>query len=247
MEQNFEEQSGRVENKSEVGFDKTKFILPGSILVAALMISGSLIYVNSLKSTTGQIVGNNSPKAVRIDVGDSPFLGNKDAKVTIVEFADFRCPFCGVFYKEAEKQIIENYVKTGKVKFVFKHYAFLGDKSVWASEAAECANEQGKFWEYHNWLYDNQASESDLDYYSKANLVKYAGKVGLDVNKFSSCLNSDKYLERVKADYDQGQAAGVTGTPTTFINGQLVINSRGQSAGASPFSVFQTVIENELK
>ena len=155
-------------------------------MIAAVLISGSLFFVNSAKLPAGQaVIGSNPKTKVEVSVGDSPFLGNKDAKVTIVEFADFRCPFCERFYNDAERQIIENYVKTGKAKFVFKHYAFLGQESVWASEAAECANEQGKFWEYHNWLYDNQAPESNLAYYSKANLIKYAGKVGLDTNKFS--------------------------------------------------------------
>lgn len=238
MEQNFGEQLNQVESGAKSVFDKTKLILPGSILIAAVLISGTLLYVNGAKSPTGKILGGNGSKdKVEISVGDSPFLGNKNAKITIIEFADFRCPFCERFYNDAGKQMIANYVNTGKAKFVFKHYAFLGQESVWASEAAECANEQGKFWEYHNWLYDNQASESNLAYYSKANLIKYAGKVGLDLNKFSSCLNSGKYSARVNADLNQGQAAGVTGTPTLFINGQSVV-------GAQPFSAFKAVIDS---
>jgi len=237
MEENLEVQLAQTESKSKDGFDKTKLILPGAILLAAVLISGSLLYVNSSKLTAGQIIGGSNPKSkAQVSADDSPFLGNKNAKITIIEFADFRCPFCERFFKDAEKQIIANYVNTGKAKFVFKHYAFLGQESVWASEAAECANEQGKFWEYHNWLYDNQASESNLAYYSKANLIKYAGNVGLDLNKFSSCLNSDKYSGRVSADLAKGQAAGVTGTPTLFINGQSVV-------GAQPFSAFKAVID----
>lgn len=231
------EQSLEVESETKSSFDKTKLILPGAILIAAVLISGSLLYVNYAKLPTVQIIGGGSPKnKVQVSVDDSPFLGNKNAKITIIEFADFRCPFCERFFKDAEKQIIANYVNTGKAKFVFKHYAFLGQESVWASQAAECANEQGKFWEYHDWLYNNQASESNLAYYSKTNLIKYAGKVGLDLDRFSSCLNSDKYFERVNADLAKGQAAGVTGTPTLFINGQSVV-------GAQPFSVFKAVID----
>lgn len=241
INENFEAGLVQVKNKPEIVFDKTKLILPGAILIAAVLISGSLLYVNSSRLTAG-INGENKPQnnIQKVDVGESPFLGNKNAKITIIEFADFRCPFCERFYKDAEKQIIANYVNTGKAKFVFKHYAFLGQESTWASEASECANEQGKFWEYHDWLYDNQASESNLSYYSKANLIKYAGKVGLDLNKFSSCLNSDKYLGRVSADLANGQAAGVTGTPTIFINGQSIV-------GAQPFSAFKAVIDSELK
>ncbi len=245
MEENFEVQLAKVENKQEKSFDKTTLILPGAILVAALMISGSVVFYSL---NTGKLGANIQPTGQQagapvvgekrdVSVGDSPFLGNKNAKITIIEFADFRCPFCERFYKDAEKQIISNYVNTGKAKFVFKHYAFLGQESVWTSEAAECANEQGKFWEYHDWLYNNQALESNLSFYSKANLIKYAGKVGLDSNKFSSCLNSDKYSGRVSADLAAGQASGVTGTPTIFINGQSMV-------GAQPFSAFKAVIDS---
>ena len=225
----------------EENFDKTKLILPVAILLAAVMIAGSLLYVNGAKLPAGQAaIGGNPKTKVQVSVGNSPFLGDKNAKITIIEFADFRCPFCEKFYNDAEKQIIAEYVNTGKAKFVFKHYAFLGQESVWASEAAECANEQGKFWEYHDWLYNNQAPESDLAYYSKANLIKYAGQVSLDLNQFSSCLNSDKYSGRVSDDLAKGQAAGVTGTPTVFINGQSIV-------GAQPFSAFKALIDSELK
>ncbi len=223
----------------EENFDKTKLILPGAILIAAVLISSSLLYVNYSKLPTAQIAGGSNPKKVQVSVDNSPFLGNKEAKITIIEFADFRCPFCERFFKDSEKQIIANYVNTGKAKFVFKHYAFLGQESVWASEAAECSNEQSKFWEYHDWLYNNQAPESNLAYYSKANLIKYAGNIGLDLNKFSSCLNSDKYSGLVSADLAKGQAAGVNGTPTIFINGQSVV-------GAQPFSAFKAVIDKSL-
>ena len=96
-------------------------------------------------------------------------MGKSDAPVTVIEFADFQCPFCERFYKDAEKGIIENYVKSGKVKFVFRNYAFLGPESNIAAEGAYCANEQGKFWEYHNFLFDNQGPENSGTF-SKENL-----------------------------------------------------------------------------
>lgn len=236
-------------------FDLSKLILPGSILIAAVLISGTLFYTSFSKNGSagnaaqvGQAAGNNGTvKVADVKIGDSPVLGSRDAKVSIIEFADFRCPFCERFFKDSESQIIKNYVETGKANFVFKQYAFLGQTSTWAAEAAECANEQGKFWQYHDWLYNNQAPESNTAYYSKANLIKYAGQVGLNKNQFSSCLNSDKYLERVNADLAEGQAIGVNGTPSTFINGRLVTSSDGRSAGAAPFAVFKAIIEKELK
>ncbi len=216
-----------------------QFLLPGAILFAALIISATLFYTRG--GGTAQIGGTGQEKKVEIKIGPNDhILGDKNAKISIVEFADFRCPFCEKFFQQSESQLIKEYVDTGKAKFVFKNYAFLGPQSTWASEAAECAGEQGKFWEYHDWLYANQAPESNLNYYSKNNLIKYAGNVGLDAAQFASCLNSDSTAARVADDLAQGQAAGVTGTPTVFINGQKIV-------GAQPYVNFQTVIDSFLK
>jgi len=225
----------------------SQFILPGAILLAAILISGTLIL------TRGQTTGSNNiaqvggqvaqPSVGPVDIqisADDHILGNKNAKVTIVEFADFRCPFCERWYTQVGQQLISDYVNTGKARFIFKNYAFLGPQSVLASEAAECATDQGKFWQYHDWLYGNQAPESDLGYYSKDNLVKYAGKVGLNTSQFSSCLDAGKYSKKVSEDLAYGQKIGVTGTPTTFINGQMIV-------GAQPYETFKTAIENALK
>lgn len=243
-----EEQITKTEEvlKAETKLNYAQFILPGAILLAALIISGTLIFTRSQSGTKGTAqIGGGVPqeqgKPVDIKItSDDHILGNKDAKITIVEYSDFRCPFCERFYKQTESRLLKEYIDTGKARFVFRHFAFLGPQSTWASEAAECAGEQGKFWEFHNWLYDNQAPESDLNYYSKNNLIKYAGKVGLDTVQFTSCLNSDKYSKRVADDYSSGQAVGVTGTPTTFINGQKIV-------GAQPFESFKSVIDGLLK
>lgn len=213
-------------------------------MLAALIISGTLVFTRGQgDSKTAQLggvpQGQNKPADIKINPDDH-VLGNKDAKVMIIEYADFRCPFCERFYTQTEKQLIADYVNTGKARFVFRNFAFLGQQSTWASEAAECAAEQGKYWEYYNWLFSNQAPESDLNYYSKANLIKYAGTVGLNTSQFALCLNSDKYAKRVADDLASGKAAGVTGTPTTFINGQKIV-------GAQPFESFRSVIDGLLK
>lgn len=221
-----------------------QFLLPGAILLAAVIISGTLVFTrNQGGGGTAQIGGVPQEQGKPIDIkinSDDHILGNKDAKVTIIEYADFRCPFCERLYSQAEKQLITDYVNTGKASFVFRNFAFLGQQSIWASEAAECAAEQGKYWEYYNWLFSNQAPESDLNYYSKANLTKYAGRVDLNTTQFASCLNSDKYTKRVADDSASGEAAGVTGTPTVFINGQKIV-------GAQPFENFKAVIDGLLK
>ena len=177
---------------------------------------------------------------VNVSIGHLPAQGKSNAPVTIIEFADFRCPFCERFFGDAEKGILQDYVATGKVKFYFRHYAFLGPASTVASEAAECANEQGQFWKFHDWMYNNQASESDTGYYSKDNLITYATNLGLNKAKFANCLNTDKYASAVQQDLSEGQAAGVQGTPTIFINGRPLV-------GAQPYSAVKAAIDQALQ
>jgi len=181
-----------------------------------------------------------SPGAkIKVENGHLPALGKKDAKVTVIEFADFQCPFCERFFKDTKTNLVKDYVDTGKVKFIFRQYAFLGQESTWAAQASECANEQGKFWEYHDYLYNHQGPENS-GAFAKDKLIGFAQDMGLNTEQFSSCLNSDKYAKNVSDDLAAGQKAGVTGTPATFINGQLVV-------GAQPYTAFKTIIDEELK
>lgn len=175
----------------------------------------------------------------KLTLGNFPIKGNDNAKVTIVEFADFRCPFCEKFFSDTEPQIIKDYVDTGKAKLAFRNYAFLGPASVTAANAAECANEQGKFWDYYEYLYKNQPSESDTSMYVTDKLSEIAGTLGMDTSKFSSCLDSKKYDNNVTKDLNDGQAVGVSGTPTFYINGKQIV-------GAQPYSQFKTIIDAEL-
>ncbi|HVZ66643.1 MAG TPA: DsbA family protein [Patescibacteria group bacterium] len=176
----------------------------------------------------------------KLTAGHFPAKGNKDAKVTIVEFADFRCPFCERYFTDTESQIMKDYVDTGKVKYIFRQYQFLGDASVVAGNAAECANEQGKFWDYHEWLYKNQPDESDTSMYNTDGLAKGADAIGLDVAKFRDCLDSKKYAANLDKDLNEGKSIGVTGTPTFYINGRQLV-------GAQPYVAFKTIIDEELK
>ncbi len=185
---------------------------------------------------------NQQPSAdqvYNVGVGHFPVRGNEKAPVTVVEFADFRCPFCERFHNDALKGMIQDYVNTGKVKFYFRSFAFLGPASTDTHMAAECANEQGKFWAMHDWLYDHQADESDTAYYSKTNLIKYAGQVGLNVGKFTTCLNSNKYSSEITKDMTDGQAVGVQGTPTIYINGKQLV-------GAQPYATVKAAIDAAL-
>lgn len=213
------------------------FLIPGAILVAGLLIAGAVAYTNSNHSTLGKAAINNPTPPARGDLADDdPILGDPHAPVTLVEFGDFQCPFCGQFFQTAEKEIINQYVKTGKVRIVYRDFPLtaLHSMAQKSAEASECAHEQGKFWEYHDLLFIRQSQLSG------ENLIRWAGELGMEVPKFESCLSSGKYVEEVRKDFNDGQVAGVTGTPASFINGRLV-------PGAQPFSAFQTVIEEELK
>ena len=175
-----------------------------------------------------------------VAVGHITPIGDPNAKVKIVEFADFRCPFCEKFFTDTEPQIISDYVKTGKAVFYFRHFEFLGPASVVAGNAAECANEQGKFWDFHDYMYKNQPSESDTSLYTTDKLTQIAGTLGMNTTQFQSCLSANKYDKNVSGDLAAGQKAGVSGTPTIFVNGTPIV-------GAQPYSAFKTAIEAALK
>lgn len=200
---------------------------------------------NQLASLTGEGVGalrevqpqqppqqqEQQPSRIEVSVDDDPSIGPSDASITIVEFSDFRCPFCARA-KPTIAQILETY--GDKIRFVYRDFPILGPESQKVAEASECADEQGKFWEYHDMLFANQQTLED------ANLKQYAKDLGLDTTRFNDCLDSGKMTSEVESDIRDGRNYGVQGTPAFFINGILV-------SGAQPFSVFQQIIEEELK
>jgi protein-disulfide isomerase len=135
--------------------------------------------------------------------------------------------------------LLKQYVDTGKAQFVYKHSAFLGQESVWAAQAAECAADQGKFWEYHNLLFERQQGENQ-GAFNKDNLIGFGKELGLDMVRFEPCVREDQTLARVQEDTSEGQGYGVRGTPTFFINGQALV-------GAQPVQAFQKAIDAALQ
>ncbi len=183
------------------------------------------------------------PQVVDVAVGKLPILGNANAKVTIVEFSDFQCPFCKRYFDDAGKQVQEKYINTGKAKLAYRHYPLttIHPNAQKAAEASECANEQGKFWEYHDLLFGQQETwspQSATDVLTS--FTDLSGQAGLDTTKFRACLDSQKYKKNVDDDAAAGTTAQVDGTPAFFVNGNRI-------TGAQPFSEFQKVIEQELK
>lgn len=163
------------------------------------------------------------------------FQGSPNAPVTLIEFSDFKCPFCGRFSTETLPQIREQYINTGQVRFVYKHFAILGPESNRIAEATECAAEQGQFWEYHDRIFADQASAFD-----DAKLADLASELGLDTTAFGECLASGRYTSQIQRESQAVSAMGMRGTPSFLINGIFTY-------GAQPFEAFQQVIEEQLK
>lgn len=172
----------------------------------------------------------------QISEDDDPWIGTKDAKVVIVEFSDYACPYCAKFALEVEKKIIENYGKV--VKLVFRDFPlpFHGDIAIKAAEAANCANEQGKFWEYHYLLFERQREWTE----NSSKFYDYANELSLNSSKFKDCLDSGKYRAEVEKDYSDGLEYGVSGTPTFFINSDPIVGYRS-------YEEMSRMIEERLK
>ena len=171
---------------------------------------------------------------VAVSLDDDAVKGAEDAPVTIIEFSDFECPFCGRYIKETYPQIVKDYVNTGKVKYVFRDFPLeFHTEAQKAAEAAECAGQQDKYWEMHDQLFANQ-DKLDLE-----SLKGYAKKLGLDTEKFNTCLTSGVMAPEVKKDLAAGQEYGVSGTPAFFINGKLL-------SGALPYATFKQEIDAAL-
>lgn len=183
------------------------------------------------------------PRQVSID--DDPVKGRADARLTLIEFSDFQCPYCARFYSETLPLIEKEFIQTGKVRMVYRDFplAQVHPEAQKAAEAAQCAGEQGKYWQMHDKLFDNQKA------LGLARIKKYARELGLSGNRFDECLDSDRYREEVQKDLRDGQAAGVQGTPSFFlgrtqqgknINGIII-------RGARPYIAFKQAFEQMLQ
>ena len=187
------------------------------------------------------------PKNVTITTflaNGSPILGDPDAPVTLVEFGDYQCHFCNVFFHSTEENILTNYVETGKVRMIFKDYNIIGPDSISASHGAHCANEQGMFWEYHDILYSNWTGENN-GWASSENLTKFAQEIDLNMEEWSECMTNGTHAQVILASNDDARALELTGTPAFF-----VIGPDGKVTklfGAQPYEVFKNIFEIELK
>jgi protein-disulfide isomerase len=178
-----------------------------------------------------------------IGVDDDPVLGSPNAKVLMIEFGDYQCPSCRMFWKDVEPRIKKEYIDTGKVKLVFRDFPIvqIHPEALLAAMAVDCSADQNKYWEYHDKVFREQYNQGDdLVRFKAADLKKWAKDIGLDPAKFDQCLDSEKYKNEVLKDKADGDAVSVQGTPTFFINGHVI-------GGAQAYPAFKNLIDSLLK
>jgi len=228
--------------------EKETKMIAGFVVVALVALTAfSLSFSGSVANTGNVIAGAGSSVSGQASVpntgsvgnvatgnpaeGEDPYFGPEDAPVTIIEYSDFQCPFC-----ERAVPVINQIKATygDSVRLVYKDFPLgFHQFAQKAAEAGQCANDQGRFWDLHDVMFANQNS---IDV---ASIKRYASGLGLDTEQFDACLDSGKYAQEVQQDFNEGKAAGVSGTPTFFINGKKIV-------GAKPFAEFQAIIDNEL-
>lgn len=204
----------------------------GGLAVAAAIV---LIVLSPRPLPTTAVIPTSAPRPY---AGEGKTLGSPDAPVVMEEYSDFQCPYCGRFATDALRRIEEEYIATGNVRFVYYHFAFLGEESVRAAEASECAGEQGHVWDYLDTLFANQNGEN-RGAFADAYLKSFAEGLGLDMLEFNRCLDTRRYRSVVLQETQEGRRRGVTSTPTFFINGEL-------SAGLLPFEGYKELIDKAL-
>jgi len=201
---------------------------------------------SSLASLTGGDTTQPTPTPSFYKVGNGHLsaLGKDNAKVTIVEFSDLQCLFCRRFWSDTLPQLKKDYIDKGLVRLVYRQFplpATLHPAARDLSEASECANDQGKFWAFHDESFKQQAEKGEGTIeITTDDINAYATAIGLDITTFTDCFTNKKNTKKIDADLADGQKVNVSSTPTFFINGQIVV-------GALPFASFKTIIDEQLK
>jgi protein-disulfide isomerase len=191
-------------------------IVGAALVIAAILIVPSLLPVGDIV----QITPTSWPMA------DGRALGDPNAPVAIDVYEDFQCPSCRAYSEQVESQVVETYVATGQVYYVFRQFPFIDDgkprqESDQSANASMCAAEQDRFWDYHDILFANQSGEN-LGAFIDRRLVAFANAIGLDMQAFNACFDENRYQDEIEADLASGQSVGVTGTPAVVLNGQIV-------------------------
>jgi protein-disulfide isomerase len=201
-------------------------------------VAAALLAVAAVLAATG--AGRSGAEGVPDDapVSAGPTLGPDAAAVTLEYYSDFQCPFCGRLAAEVLPALVDEYVDSGEAQLRWRDFPALGDESLQAALAARAAHEQGRFWDYHDLLFEAQ-EHPNSGTFTRERLRALAVQLGLDVQAFDDSLDARRGAAAVEADFVSGQRRGVTGTPTIVINGRAVV-------GAQPLAVYQQVIDEEL-
>ena len=200
-----------------------------SIPIIIGIIVGGFLGTYGINSDSSEII----TPAKLIENG-SPFLGNPDAPITILEWGDYQCTFCYKFHQNTLQIINEDFIKTGKVKVVFKDFPLNGPDSKLAAEASYCAQDQEKYWQYHDEVYRNWGGER-TGWITREALTEFAQVVNLDTEKFNKCLDDNKYESKVNSLYEFGNDIGIDATPSFLVfNDEKIIKIRGNQ----PLEVF---------
>jgi protein-disulfide isomerase len=220
-------ETGRARRKleQEQAARRRQFMFLGGVLLVIAV--GALIATLVLREKGSN--SSNLPAIVAASTSIDPSipqngatLGDPNAKVTVVEWGDFQCPYCMHFARDNQAQLIADYVKTGKIKFEFKNFPFIGPESVAAAKAAACAADQNKFWAFHDALYANQGSENS-GAFSDSRLAQIASVAGLDMTQYNTCLANKTHDNDVAATTAEAKAVPITSTPSFVVNGKLVV------------------------
>ena len=214
------------------------------VIVSFASYQANLLEMHDRDRYMENIIASQQSSLINLENG-SPPLGSESAPITIVKFGDYQCEACYYWFHNTRSTLIDNYIETGKAKLVFVDLPFLGRDSITAAQASYCAEDQGKYWEYHTMLYTFQEVEAyDSGWADRDRLNAFASSLDMNMDEFNECMDSLKYKNRVKANFDEAVRNGVQSTPTF-----ILISQDGKTemfAGAQPYSVFAATIESML-
>jgi len=210
-------------------------------------LNAAISKLESKIESNPQSSSKSSTPPIKVSIDDDPMKGDPNAPITIIEFSDYECPFCGRFYTQTLPLIEENYINTGKVNFVYRDFPIqsIHRNAATAAVAAECADDQETFWPFHDMIFENKNTWAALEGVNLLNeFERYAVILGLNTEEFIACLESQKHLDEVRKDLQDGQNYGITGTPGFFIGSDK--NGYVKVVGAQPYQSFEKILDGML-
>ena len=213
------------------------------VIVSFASYQANLLEMHDRDRYMENIIASQQSSLINLENG-SPPLGSESAPITIVEFGDYQCEACYAWFHNTRDTLIDNYIETGKAKLIFVDLPFLGRDSPTAAQASYCAEDQGQYWEYHTMLYTFQDGHPDSGWADRDRLNSFAFSLDMNMDEFNECMDSSKYKQRVKANYNEAVKNDANSTPTFIIISQD--GKKEKFAGAQPYSVFAATIESML-